>query len=74
MREIWYNVVKHYTCADSRPAEGRTNSKANRVPPAEHSMSETCYNVRESNEQCGKNLAGRCVVLARKHLPGGFFP
>ena len=37
---MWYNVVRHYTSADSRPTRGRTISKANRVHPAEHSMSE----------------------------------
>jgi len=30
---IWYNPVKDYTSADSRPAEGRTIIAANRVPP-----------------------------------------
>ena len=44
MTLLWYNVDRHYTCADSRPTEGRTNTLANRVQSAEHSMSETCYN------------------------------
>ena len=39
-RMMWYNVVRHYTSADSRPTRGRTVSKANRVHPAEHIMSE----------------------------------
>jgi len=33
----------------------------------------TWYNVHESNEQCGKNPAESCVVLARKQLSPGFF-
>jgi len=38
-REMWYNVARHYTRADSRPTNGRTISQANRVHPAEHIMS-----------------------------------
>ena len=29
----WYNVVRHYTGADSRPTVGRTNTEANRSHP-----------------------------------------
>ncbi len=36
---IWYNIDRYYTCADLRSTEGRTTT-ANRVHPAEHSMSE----------------------------------
>lgn len=38
-RKSWYNGVRHYTCADLRSTKGRTTT-ANRVHPAEHSMSE----------------------------------
>ena len=37
---MWYNIDRYYTSADSRPTGGRTISKANRVHPAEHTMSE----------------------------------
>ena len=36
---IWYNVGRHYICAGLRPTKGR-HTFANRVHPAEHSMSE----------------------------------
>lgn len=48
LKEAWYNVVRHYTCADLRSTRGRTTT-ANRAHPAEHIMSEGHDIINEAN-------------------------
>ena len=38
IRRICHNVDRHYTCAGSRPTNGRADSEANRVQP----LGESC--------------------------------
>ena len=39
VQRTWYNIGRYYTCADSRPTNGRTNSLANRAHPSESTIS-----------------------------------